>query len=235
MVALIPFFEQVKSGHLLYYLCNNMKKRLLSYITLTLIAAGLMAFAEGKTKKHLLTREWMSDAYLQMYFSYYTYDDQGRVIRAELMNPDTFVTLYIYTPLSILSITHNSAHTFYDTVIYTLNADGTLASDNRNNVYKYDANGKLIKGADDQTYTGAGDDIATHTYINGTKLHTVSYTYTDIADMRSWGDGILAVHSAHLVHTETDQASVKTHRYTFDTQGRPILDSAGADIYHYYY
>jgi hypothetical protein len=126
-----------------------MKRRLLPHLSLAFIAVLLMAFAEGKTKKHLLTREWMSDAYLQMYFSYYTYDDQGKLIQTELINPDTFVTLYTYSPASIISVTHNSAHTFYDTVIYTLNADGTLASDNRNNFYKYNSDGKLIKGADE--------------------------------------------------------------------------------------
>jgi hypothetical protein len=212
-----------------------MKRKPILYASLVLTAIVLMAFAESKQKKYLVTKEVMWDVYFQIYTTYYTYDDAGRLIRSRAENPDTFTTTNAYSPTGITSVSHNSAMRIYDTVTYTLSPEGRATSDSKGNIYVYDANGKQVRGADGESYTWSDGDIMTRSYITEKDTHVVHYTYTNIADTRDFGDGAWGFRSAHLVETVSDPPRAVTHRYTFDDQGRVLVDSAGGNVYHYYY
>lgn len=209
-----------------------------SYIKATLagaLAVALMAFSSGTARRTLVVREWMSDAYYQIRPTFFTYDAQGRLIRTESQNPDTFVVTNTYTPNSIISVTQISSSPRIDTIIYQLNSAGLIIADNHDNHYTYNSDGKLIKGALDDTYTWDGGDMATHTYTNGNGTHVIAYVYTNIPDTRDHGDAAWGFHSEHLVLSESDPPNTITHKYLFDDQGRVVTDSAGANIYHYFY
>lgn len=199
------------------------------------LGLALMAFSSGTARRSLVVREWMSDAYYQIRPTFYTYDAQGRLIRTESQNPDTFVVTNTYTPHSIISVTQISSSPRLDTIIYQLNSAGLIIADNHDNHYTYNSDGHLIKGALDDTYTWDGNDMATHTYTNGNGTHVIAYVYSNIPDTRNYGDAAWGFRSEHLVLSESDPPNTTTHKYVFDDQGRVITDSAGANIYHYFY
>lgn len=212
--------------------------RLIRYIKAAIcgaLAVGLTAFSSGTPHRSLVVREWMSDAYYQIRPTFYTYDEQGRVIRTESQNPDTFIVTNTYTPTSIISVTQISSSPRLDTIIYQLNSAGLIVADDRDNHYTYNSDGHLIKGALEDTYTWDGNDMTTHTYTNGNGTHVIAYVYSNIPDTRNYGDAAWGFRSEHLVLSESDPPNTITHKYLFDEQGRVITDSAGANIYHYYY
>lgn len=211
-----------------------MKRQLLIFgIALTAFAVLSFNTTEQK-KKYLVTREWMSDAYLQIRPTIYDYDDQGRVIRSQSENPDTFVTTNTYSATGLIAVSGLTTSALQDTVKYTL-TNGQVTSDNRGNTYKYNSDGKLISGVDGEAYTWSDGDMTTREYYDGTQIHTVRYTYTSVEDMRDYGDAAWGMRSKHLVETISDPPNTVTHRYTFDPLGRVKLDSAGANVYHYFY
>ena len=210
-------------------------KKTLHYTVMALSAILLLAFSGNPIHKNPVMREWMSDAYLQIHPTYYTYDESGRVIRSEQQNPDTFITTYTYSASSILSVTYNSATHMYDSITYTLGSNGLVTADNRGNKFGYDNDGKQIMGVDGEAYSWANGDMMLRTYYDGSKVHTVHYTYTDILDTRDYGDAPWGFRSAHLVQTVSDPPATVSHKYIIDSQGRVQTDSAGATVYHYFY
>lgn len=204
-------------------------------LIVTVLLTALMAFSSGAAHRSLVVREWMSDVYYQIRPTFYTYDEQGRLIRTVSENPDTFIVTNTYIPGSIISVTEMSSSHLTDTLIYQLNSAGLIVADNHDNHYTYNSDGHLIKGALDETYTWDGNDMATHTYTNGNGTHVIAYVYSNIPDTRNYGDAAWGFRSEHLVLSESDPPNTITHKYLFDEQGRVITDSAGANIYHYYY
>ncbi|MCW3127398.1 MAG: hypothetical protein JWO03_3056 [Bacteroidetes bacterium] len=212
-----------------------MKKQILLYSGLALTAIALMAFSGPGKKKYLVTREWMSDAYLQIRPTFYNYDDQGRVTRSEAQNPDTFVSTTSYMPSAIIVVSGISTSNIKDTIRYNLSGAGLATADNRGNTFAYNTEGKLVSGIDGEAYTWSDGDMTSRQYFDGTKVHNIRYTYTSVEDSRDYGDAVWGTRSSHLVETVSDPPNVTTHRYTFDALGRVTLDSAGANIYHYFY
>jgi hypothetical protein len=210
-------------------------KRQLLICGIAMTAFALLAFtAAEQKKKYLVTREWMSDAYLQIRPTVYNYDDQGRVIRSESQNPDTFVTTNTYSATELITVSGLTTSKLQDTIKYKI-TNGQVTSDNRGNAYKYNSDGKLVSGIDGEAYTWSDGDMILREYYDGTKIHTVRYTYTTVEDTRDFGDGTWGMRSKHLVETVSDPPNTVTHRYTFDPLGRVKLDSAGANVYHYFY
>lgn len=164
----------------------------------------------------------------------YTYDSAGRQLTA---TTDTVVTSYLYAAGSVTRTITLAGHYFVTN--YVTNAAGYVASDSRNYVYSYDANGYRTG----MSYTGNGNyDSTTYTIANGnvqTEVQhqadsatdnrvTTTYTYYSNIDNRDYGMNVLSgMPNNNLIKTETivqvingsTYTSAYSYTYSYNAQG----------------
>src|SRR6202030_3328858 len=117
--------------------------------------------------------------------STYTYDKKCRIKTISISNGST--RTYTFSPFgkpTSVTLVINDPPNPTTTIIYTLNSQGLVSSDNRGTIYSYDGNGYLFQAVYSSftvtdTVTGGNVTVQTRT---GANPATYTFTYSNILD-----------------------------------------------------